>query len=517
MTGLSTNRSSTQAGIPRLQVQHVSKQFPGVLALDRVSLTLHPGETLAVVGENGAGKSTLMKILAGVQAPDSGQLLLDGQPVHFQHVQQALDAGIALIHQELNLAENLDVAANIFLGREPHCCGWINRRQMHAQAQQLLELVGLPISPETRVRDLAIGQQQLVEIAKAISIQARVLIMDEPTSSLTQSETETLLRVIAQLREQGVSIAYISHRLAEIERIADRVTVLRDGRNAGELAGSDITHAGMVSFMVGRDVSRFYQRTSHPTGNVVLTVEDFSTTAWPAARVNLQLRQGEIVGLAGLVGAGRSELLRALFGVDEPFTGTCRIEQTTLPGHGSPRPAMRSGLALVPEDRKQQGLVLGMSIQQNMSLASLQTSPIAGGFINPRYEHDLYNRSKTELNLRCSGPHQPVGLLSGGNQQKVVLAKWLALKPKVLLLDEPTRGIDIGAKEEIYRLIDQLAASGVAILFASSELEELMGIADRLLVMRDGAITGQLQRDQFTEQAIMSLATRSPSAAELIS
>lgn len=492
---------------PLLEVRQLSKGFPGVRALEDVSLTLSAGEVLAVVGENGAGKSTLMKILAGVQTADTGEMRLNGELVRFSSVDAALSAGVALIHQELNLSDNLDVAANIFLGREPQRLGWIQRRQTFTAAAHLLKQVGLEISPRKLVRELSLGQQQLVEIAKALSINARVLIMDEPTSSLSQRDAEQLMRVIGQLRDQGVGILYISHRLAEVEQIADRVTVLRDGRNAGDLSRGEITHASLVERMVGRDVSRFYQRTPHQPGETVLEVAGLVTTTWPRESVSFTLKRGEIVGLAGLVGAGRSELLRAIFGVDPYLSGQVKVRGNLLPG-ARPRRAIAAGLALVPEDRKGAGLVLEMTIRENASLASLATHAKARYLVNSRYEKMLSEDSFRNLQIRATGPEQLAGLLSGGNQQKVVLAKWLATQPVVLLLDEPTRGIDIGAKQEIYRLIDELAGQGIAILFASSELEEVIGMSDRVLVLREGQLTGELPRKNLTEQAIMQLATR---------
>ena len=491
----------------RLHVKDIDKRFPGVIALDHVSMEVAPGEVLAVVGENGAGKSTLMKILAGVQNPDAGQLYFDGVPVHFQSVDDALNAGVALIHQELNLSDNLDVAANIFLGREPNHFGWIDRATVEQESQKFLQQVGLDVSPRLLVRELPIGQQQLVEIAKALSINAKVLIMDEPTSSLSQKETATLMDVIRQLRGQGVSIVYISHRLKEVEEIAERVLVLRDGKNAGSLKRGDVSHQAMVSLMVGRDVSRFYQRSAHQPGDISLQVEKLTTTTWPEHSNSFQIRKGEIVGIAGLVGAGRSELLRAIFGIDNRLGGTVRLGGKMLPAHDS-RESIAGGLGLVPEDRKSEGLILEMSVLENASLASLPFRARWNTFINFQNEKEIYDEFAASLNIRCSGPNQLVGLLSGGNQQKVVLAKWLAMKPSVLLLDEPTRGIDIGAKEEIYHLIDQLAAQGVSILFASSEMEEIIGISDRVLVMHEGKITGELLQDQITEEAVMSLAAQ---------
>ncbi|MBL4886068.1 MAG: sugar ABC transporter ATP-binding protein [Planctomycetaceae bacterium] len=502
-----STESQKAAAAIRLNVQGVGKRFPGVVALDDVSLEVAAGEVLAVVGENGAGKSTLMKILAGVQRPDSGQVFMEGSPVQFQCVDDALDVGVALIHQELNLSDNLDVAANIFLGREPNTLGWIDRKMVEQESRKFLQQVGLDVSPRMLVRDLPIGQQQLVEIAKALSINAKVLIMDEPTSSLSQKEADTLMVVIKQLRQQGVSIVYISHRLAEIEEIADRVTVLRDGKNAGNLPRDKISHPAMVALMVGRDVSQFYERNPHQPGNVAMQVENLVTTAWPSHQNSFQIREGEIVGLAGLVGAGRSEMLRAIFGIDSRIAGKVTLGKHQLSAH-NPREAISAGLGLVPEDRKGEGLVLEMSVKENASLVSLPFHSKWGGFIDFQHEKNIYDEFSKSLDIRTPGPNQLAGLLSGGNQQKVVLAKWLAMKPSVLLLDEPTRGIDIGAKEEIYRLIDQLAGQGVAILFASGEMEEIIGLSDRALVMHEGKITGDLSRDELSEESVMALAAQ---------
>lgn len=502
-----SSKTQKTASAIRLSVQGVSKRFPGVVALDDVSLEVEAGEVLAVVGENGAGKSTLMKILAGVQRPDTGQISIEGSPVRYQCVDDALDAGIALIHQELNLSDNLDVAANIFLGREPNSFGWVNRKTIEQESRKFLQQVGLDVSPRLLVRELPIGQQQLVEIAKALSVNAKVLIMDEPTSSLSQAETATLMDVIRQLRKQGVSIVYISHRLAEVEEIADRVTVLRDGKNAGSLNRNDISHNAMVSLMVGRDVSRFYERSSHQPGEIALKVENLTTAAWPNHANSFQLRKGEIIGLAGLVGAGRTEMLQAIFGIDDRLAGTVELNGLQLSAHCS-RETISAGMGLVPEDRKGQGLILEMNVRENISLASLPFHSKWGVFINFQHEKNIYKKFAESLNVKTSGPNQLVGLLSGGNQQKIVLAKWLAMKPSVLLLDEPTRGIDVGAKEEIYHLIDQLASQGVAILFASSEMEEIIGISDRVIVMNEGKITGELSREDLSEKAVMALAAR---------
>jgi ribose transport system ATP-binding protein len=492
--------------VPLLEVRQVSKSFPGVRALREVSLTLHQGEVLAVIGENGAGKSTLMKILAGVQAPDSGELRIDGQAVKLDSTRAATQAGIALIHQELNLADNLQVGANIFLGREPNRFGLIDKPRIRDQATLILEKVGLDIPPHTPLKNLPIGKQQMVEIAKALSFDARILIMDEPTSSLSAHETQQLFKLIHELRIRGMSVIYISHRLGEVKELADRVTVLRDGVNAGELNQNEINHENMVRMMVGRDVSQFYGRSAHPLGHEVLRVEGLVTSTWPKQSVSFSIARGEVVGVAGLVGAGRTEILRALFGVDRCLAGKVFVDGKPKTIR-SPRDAINSGLALVPENRKQQGLVVDMPVRANLSLASLKIHQRAKAFINFGYERAESKSMIDKLRIKTPHDHQVAKFLSGGNQQKIVIGKWLARKPKLLLLDEPTRGIDVGAKQEIYRLMETLAAEGTAILFVSSELEEIIGMADRVLVVHEGRIAGTLAREQLTEQSIMKLAT----------
>jgi ribose transport system ATP-binding protein len=490
---------------PFLEARNLSKRFLGVQALTGVSLHLQRGEVLAVIGENGAGKSTLMKILAGVQSADEGEVLLDGKPVQFAAVGDAIDAGIALIHQELNLADNLDVGSNIFLGREPRRGGFIDKKRIHAQSRDLMQRVGLRCSPAHIVGELSIGQQQMVEIAKALSVDARILIMDEPTSSLSQHETEHLFSVVRDLRSRGISVIYISHRLGEVTELADRVVVLRDGRNAGELAREEINHDNMVKLMIGRDLSQFYQRVENEVGDMVLQVEDLHTAKHPKQSLSFEVRAGEIVGIAGLVGAGRTELMEALFGIEPPRSGTIRVNGKPVKIH-SPIDAIRAGLALVPEDRKGQGLVLEMAIRENVGLPNLKRTQ-RGGFLNFQDEREISQGTMKSLNVKAAHDGQAVQLLSGGNQQKVVLGKWLAMKPRLFLLDEPTRGVDIGAKQEIYQLMETLAAQGAAILFVSSELTEIIGISDRVLVMHEGRLTGELQRDELSEEAVMQLAT----------
>ncbi|MBI1841751.1 MAG: sugar ABC transporter ATP-binding protein [Verrucomicrobia bacterium] len=499
---------------PLLEVRGIVKQFPGVKALREVNLTVSRGEVLAVVGENGAGKSTLMKILAGVQSYDAGTVLLDGVEIRVDSVEAALSHGIALIHQELNLADNLTVGANLFLGREPRRWGMvIDHDRIARDARQWLDRVGLEVDPQTLVSDLSIGRQQMVEIAKALSVNARVLIMDEPTSSLTQHEAEQLKNVIRDLSGRGVSIVYISHRLGEVRELAHRVSVLRDGANAGELRDGQITHENLVRLMVGRDVSQFYRRAdatkesramaaSNPP---LLQARGLKTFAYPREALDFELRAGEIVGIAGLVGAGRTEVLQTLFGIEPAIEGEILISGKPVRAL-CPRDAIDAGLALVPEDRKAQGVILAMTVRSNLSLASLRQRQ-RRGFLPKAYEEELSARSIANLNIKTPGDEQEVGFLSGGNQQKVALGKWLALEPRILLLDEPTRGIDVGAKAEIYRIMESLAARGVGILFASSEMEEVLGLSDRALVMHEGRIRGVLARAELSEEAIMRLAT----------
>ena len=489
-----------------LAARGISKRFPGVLALDAVDMAVEAGEVLAVIGENGAGKSTLMKILAGIETPDSGEIVRDGESVIIDSPRRAAALGIALIHQELNFCANLSVAANLYLGREPQQWGLIDRAAIREGAVQALAQLGLKVSPDALMGDLPIGHQQLVEIAKALSTEARILIMDEPTSSLTSQEAEALFAVINELRERGVAIVYISHRLGEVEALADRVLVLCDGQNAGELARAEISHDAMVAKMVGRDIAQYYAHQAHPAGDIALQAEDLVIPAWPEHRLNFAVRRGQLVGIAGLVGAGRTELLQVLFGIVPALGGRVLIDGAPHVIR-SPVDAIRAGLALVPEDRKQQGLILEMALRDNIGLPGLGRYQRVAGWANFARQAADADQMIERLAIRTPGPVQIVQYLSGGNQQKVVLGKWLALAPRVLLLDEPTRGIDVGAKQAIYHLMEELAESGVAVLFASSELEEILGMADEVLVMHEGRITGQLQRDALSEEAIMSLAT----------
>jgi ribose transport system ATP-binding protein len=491
---------------PLLRASGLTKRFPGVVALDDVSLSVGKGELVAVIGENGAGKSTLMKILAGIYAPDAGEIEFDGRKGSFGGVMQAQSAGIALIHQELNLADNLDVAGNIFLGRESQWRGFILKRDMHEKAQAILKKLGASFAADTPVASLSLGQQQMVEIAKALSLQAKLLIMDEPTSSLSSRETEVLFGVMRSLQKIGISILYISHRLGEVKLLADRVVALRDGRNAGELSKEEIGHDAMVRLMVGRDLSQVYTHEPQAKTWVVLDVHGLRTRAHPKEIIGFDLHRGEIVGLAGLVGSGRTELLRALFGIELPVAGNVIVNGIPLRAE-HPRDAIAAGLALVPEDRKALGVFLPESVRWNVGLPSASRAARSRIFLNRAQERRQAERSRERLRIKSATLDTLVGTLSGGNQQKVALGKWLAMEPKVLLLDEPTRGIDVGAKREIYQLMEKLAADGMAILFVSSEMEEVLAMSDRVLVMHEGRLAGELKRDELSEEAVMRLAT----------
>jgi len=494
---------------PLLCATDVSKSFPGVQALQKVNLHVDAGELLAVVGENGAGKSTLMKILAGVYRPDEGCLQIDGTPIGLRSVKDAERRGIVLIHQELNLAGHLDIAGNIFLGREPTWGGmlrFIDRRIYH-DAGIITQRLGLKVSPRTLVQQLSIGQQQLVEIARALSMRSRLLILDEPTSSLTESEADRLFAVLKELKQSGISIIYISHRLKEVEAIADRVTVLRDGKNAGELTRGNIHHQAIVQLMVGRELKQFFQRHRGEGTGAQMPVIQVRGLRWSAKQrgIDFAIRPGEIVGMAGLMGAGRTELAETLFGVRSMIAGEVRIDGKSFPLR-RPADAIRAGIFLIPEDRRIEGLILDDSVKHNISIATLNTLS-RFGWLNFGREGQLAQAMCERFNVRTPSTGQIVGNLSGGNQQKVVLAKWLSRTPRLLILDEPTRGIDVGAKSEIYALMDALAQQGAAILMISSDLEEILGMSDRVLVMHEGNLAGELPRDALSEEAVMHLAT----------
>ena len=482
----------------------LSKRFGGVLALDGVDASIRAGEVLAVVGENGAGKSTLMKILAGVHEPDAGTLLVDGEETSLRSVRDAQRRGIALVHQELNLAENLDVAANIVLGREPRRLGVLDRRKAERIAIEALAKVGLRVGPHTPVSSLGVGARQLVEIAKALSADARVLILDEPTASLSKAETDRLLGLLAELKGRGTAIVLISHRLDEVLRIADRIMVLRDGTFRGELDRASASREAIVSLMVGRSVQAVERGEVSP-GGAALSLRSVRTEANPHAVVDLEVRSGEVVGIAGLVGSGRTELLETLFGVRRPVSGEIKIEGRSLP-KGSPRAAARRGVALVPEDRAHHGLFLPDPVRRNFSMATLARLA-SFGVVSGSRERSLADRLARDLQLRPPDHARAASTLSGGNQQKVVLGRWIAAAPKVLLLDEPTRGVDVGARAEIHAIVRRLAAEGAAVLFASSELEEVIALSDRIVCLREGEVTGELVAAEASEESLMRLMT----------
>ena len=512
--------STTPAPAPLLQMRGITKRFPGVTALSGVSLSLQPGEVLALMGENGAGKSTLMKILGGAQLPDEGEIFIDGQRVVLDGVGEAKRRGIALIHQELMLAPNLDIASNIFLGNEhaPSLLSPLRRRELNRRSEALLARTGLKLSPTTPVARLTAGMMQMVEVAKALSLDARIIIMDEPTSSLTAGESAHLFTIIRQLKAEGLGIIYISHRMEEVLVLADRITVLRDGRYAGELMRAEATTDAIVAMMVGRELSGQYFPAKAaavvPGGDPaaadsaapppLLSVEDLRVPGTPAG-VSFTVARGEILGFAGLVGSGRTELMESVFGV-VPATGGRMVLDGKPFAPRRPRDAIARGVFLAPEDRKRHGLVLPMTVAENTSL------PAVGGYnrwgwLDRATERRVADAEVARLRTRTPSIRQRVVNLSGGNQQKVVLGKWLAMRPRVLILDEPTRGIDVGAKAEIYRHMAALAAQGIAIIMVSSDMEEIIGMSDRVVVMHERRIKGVLGRGELTQERIARLMT----------
>ncbi|MBW8728370.1 MAG: sugar ABC transporter ATP-binding protein [Inquilinus limosus] len=497
-----------------LAMEGISKTYPGVQALRDVSLSVGRGEVVGLIGENGAGKSTLMKILGGVEAPTTGTVTVGGTPHAALTVPEAIAAGIAFVHQELNLFDNLDVAANVFIGREPRRFGplkLIDTARLHADTQRLLDRLSVDFGPATPLAELSIAQRQMVEIAKALSLDARIIIMDEPTSSLTLTETQTLLRVIGELKAAGVAIIFITHRLGEIEACADRVVCLRDGRLVGTLDRDEIHHDRMVRMMVGRDLRALYIPPAVAAQPGAVEIRGVRTTAYPGHEVTLSVGRGEILGLAGLVGSGRTELARTVFGIDRMLAGEVRLDGKPLT-IGTPRAAIAQGLYLVPEDRKRSGLVLDMTIAHNVTLPGLR-HVAKRWLIDRRGEARQAEAQREKLRIRTPSVTTTALKLSGGNQQKIVLAKWLALQPRFLIFDEPTRGIDVGAKSEIYQLMRNLADRGVPILMISSDMEEVIGVSDRIAVMHEGRIAGILDRDQFSEPNVMQLAVGRPLAA----
>jgi ribose transport system ATP-binding protein len=492
---------------PFLELSDISKSYPGVVALDHVDLSVSPGEVIALIGENGAGKSTLMRVLGGVVEPSGGFIRIDGVERQSLSVADAIKAGIAFVHQELNLFDNLDVAGNVYIGREPVHGGplkLIDRKRLHAQVRPLLDRLGADFGPDAPLAELSLAQRQLVEIIKALSLDARLVIMDEPTSSLTLTETDRLMRVIAGLKADGVSVIFITHRLNEVMQCADRAVVLRDGRVVGALGRAELSPAAMIRLMIGRDLKSLYVPPAAPPGDVVLDIVEVVTGTYPDRAVSLSVRRGEILGLAGLVGSGRTELARAVFGVDPLRAGMIKLDGKPI-RVATPRAAIQHGIYLVPEDRKNAGLLLDVSIAGNISLPDLKSYQ-RFWLVDTVRETENAQRQRDRLKIRAPDVATPVVSLSGGNQQKVVLAKWLSMRPKVLIFDEPTRGVDVGAKQEIYAMLRQLADAGVAILMISSDMEEVIGVSDRIAVMHEGSISGFLDRSRFSEHNVLQLA-----------
>ncbi len=493
---------------PLLEMRGITKTYPGVTALEGVDFAVLPGEVHALLGENGAGKSTLMKILAGADSRDFGTVTIDGQEVHIASPQDAMSLGVSIIYQEFNLVPYMNAAENIFLGREPMSAmpGVIDFRRMYADAQGIISELGVALDIRVPVNQLSIAQQQMVEIAKATSRKSRIIAMDEPSATLTEHELENLFALIRRLKADGVSIIYISHRLEEIFQIADRVTVLRDGRLVETKLVSETDRDDTIRMMVGRELKEKIPKVPADQGDVALEVRDLRLSTLNSQHpTSFAVRKGEILGLAGLVGAGRSEVARAVFGADAILGGRIALDGKEVRIR-SPKDAIRLGIGLVTEDRKALGLVLGMAVRENVTLANLSILSRLG-FVSRRREKTVASKFVEDLLIKTPSIEQAVQNLSGGNQQKVVLAKWLFTKSKVLIFDEPTRGIDVGAKTEIYQLMNRLAAEGVAIIMISSELPEILGMSDRILVMHEGSLAGELSREEATQEKIMHLAT----------
>ena len=489
-----------------VQMKNIAKSFSGTKVLKGVNLELGHGEILALLGENGAGKSTLMKILSGIYIKEEGEIYLDGELCHFQNPKEAQNKGIAIIHQEMNLCNDLTVSENIFLGREISGTLQLSRKKMDEEAQRILDSLGVPMKATDLAGDLKVSEQQMVEIAKALCAEAKVLIMDEPTSALSRKEIEDLFRVIRRLRDEGRGIIYISHRLDELRAIVDRVTILRDGENVISAKLSDLSIDDIIRHMVGREIQDKFPHLSCEKGVEILRVENLE--AGPKVRnISFSLYEGEILGIAGLMGAGRTEMTRALFGVDEKSAGKVYLYGKEI-SIRSPKDSIEHGMALIPEDRRKDGLCTELSIRENIALPNLDS--LSGPFsaLSKEKEKQLSGQAMQSLNVKAESEEMIAKNLSGGNQQKVVLGKWLVRNPKVILFDEPTRGIDIGAKVEIYQIMNELKKKGVGVLFISSEMEEVLGMSDRILVFCDGRITGELSKEESSQENILKFATQ---------
>ena len=489
-----------------IELEGINKSFPGVKALDNVRLNLKAGEVLALLGENGAGKSTLMKILSGVYTKDSGEMKVFGNVVEDMTPQKAQELGVAIIHQELNMCQHLSVTENIFLGREIVRSGMLCKREMNKAAKEVLDRLNIDIDPETIVGKLQLSKQQMVEIAKALSTNAKVLIMDEPTSSLTAKEINDLFIIIHKLRANGHGIIYISHRLEELQYIADRVTVLRDGQYITTMNYADTTLREIISYMVGRDIKEKFPRIECEVGKVIFEAKHLNAGRL-VRDVNVTVRKGEIVGIAGLMGAGRTETTRAIFGVDPKESGEILLEGKRVNIH-CPADSIKAGIVLVPEDRKRDGLCVKLNIRDNIALPNLDILCDVFTVVNRRKKSDMADKTVKDLRIKLPNTDVDAGSLSGGNQQKMVVGKWLARDSKIVIFDEPTRGIDVAAKVEIYNLMNELKRQGIGVLFVSSEMPEILGISDRVIVMCDGKVTGEMLIAEATQEKIMDCATR---------
>ncbi len=495
-----------------VELEGVSKSFPGVKALDNVSFTLKAGEVVALLGENGAGKSTLMKILSGVYPKDKGVVRVFGEPVEGCTPKKAQELGIAIIHQELNMCQHLSVAENIYLGREIIRHGRLDKRAMYAGAKEVLDRLNININPDTVVGSLPVSKQQMVEIAKALSTNAKILIMDEPTSALTAKEIDDLFDIIRRLKSEECGIVYISHRLDELQYIVDRVVILRDGQYITSMNFKDTTLPEIISYMVGRDIKEKFPRVECPLGDVIFEVKHLNAGRM-VRDVSFQVRKGEIVGVAGLMGAGRTETTRAIFGVDPKASGQIFLDGKEAVIH-NPADSIKAGIVLVPEDRKRDGLCTRLSIKNNASLPNLDILSNKMTVVNRRKEVTMSNKSVSDLRIKLPHIDVEAASLSGGNQQKVVVGKWLARDSKMVIFDEPTRGIDVGAKIEIYNLMNRLKEEGIGVMFVSSEMPEILGISDRIIVMCDGRVTGEMPIQEATQEKILDLATRFESKKE---
>lgn len=489
-----------------VELRDINKSFPGVKALDNVSLNLKSGEVLALLGENGAGKSTLMKILSGVYTRDSGEAIIFGENVEHMTPQKAQELGIAIIHQELNMCAHLSVAENIFLGRELTKSGKLDNKTMNLKTAEILQKLNIELEPSTIVGDLSVSKQQMVEIAKALSTNAKILIMDEPTSALTSKEIDDLFVLIHKLKNDGCGIVYISHRLEELQRIVDRVTVMRDGKFITTMNFADTTMPEIIEHMVGREIKEKFPRVECERGQKIFEVKNLN--AGKLVRdVSFDLYQGEIVGIAGLMGAGRTELTRVIFGVDKKDSGEIILEGKVLDIKNT-MDAIKNGIVLAPEDRKKDGLCTKLSIRENIALPNLDILCQSLGIVDRKKEKIMVEKSVKDLKIKLANAEVDAGSLSGGNQQKVVVAKWLARNSKVVIFDEPTRGIDVAAKVEIYNLMNELKQNNIGVLFVSSEMPEVMGISDRILVMCDGKLTGEMLTKEATQSKILEYATK---------